>query len=159
MSFRRLPLLAFLAAGLTSVGSAAPVAFDEVRAVFEGKCLECHNPEKTKGKLLMTTREGFLKGGESAAALIGVAADQSELVKRLLLPADHDDLMPPKGGPLPAAEIDLLRRWVAEGAVWPAGVVLVAKDKAKEEAKAELVQKLTTLEKLEIFPESITLET
>ena len=60
MSFRRLPLLAFLAAGLTSAATAAPVAFDEVRAIFEGKCLECHNPDKTKGKLLMTTREGFL---------------------------------------------------------------------------------------------------
>jgi mono/diheme cytochrome c family protein len=159
MSFRRLPLFAFLAAGLTSAVSAAPVAFDEVRAVFEGKCLECHNPDKTKGKLLMTTREGFLKGGESGAALLGVAADQSELVKRLVLPKDHDDIMPPKGGPLPAAEIDVIRRWVAEGAAWPAGVVLAAKDKAKEEAKAELTQKLTTLEKLEIFPESVTLET
>jgi len=159
MSFRRLPLLAFLAAGLTSAVTAAPVAFDEVRAIFEGKCLECHNPDKTKGKLLMTSREGFLKGGESGAALIGVDADKSELVKRLVLPKDHDDIMPPKGGPLPAAEIDVIRRWVAEGAAWPTGVVLAAKDKAKEDAKAELAQKLTTLERLEIFPESVTLET
>ena len=80
MSFRRLPLLAFLTAGLTSAAAAAPVAFDEVRAIFEGKCLECHNPDKTKGKLLMTSREGFLKGGESGAALIGVDAETSELV-------------------------------------------------------------------------------
>ena len=159
MSFRRLPLLAFLTAGLTSAAIAAPVAFDEVRAIFEGKCLECHNPDKTKGKLLMTSREGFLKGGESGAALIGVDAEKSELVKRLVLPKDHDDIMPPKGGPLPAAEIDVIRRWVAEGAAWPTGVVLAAKDKAKEDAKAELAQKLTTLEKLEIFPESVTLET
>ena len=159
MSFRRLPLLAFLTAGLTSAAAAAPVAFDEVRAIFEGKCLECHNPDKTKGKLLMTSREGFLKGGESGAALIGVDAEKSELVKRLVLPKDHDDIMPPKGGPLPAAEIDVIRRWVAEGAAWPTGVVLAAKDKAKEDAKAELAQKLTTLEKLEIFPESVTLET
>ncbi|PAZ05838.1 MAG: cell surface protein [Opitutia bacterium AMD-G1] len=159
MSFRRLPLLAFLAAGLTAAADAAPVAFDEVRAIFEGKCLECHNPDKTKGKLLMTSREGFLKGGESGAALIGVDAEKSELVKRLVLPKDHDDIMPPKGGPLPAAEIDVIRRWVAEGAAWPAGVVLAAKDKSKEEAKAELTQKLATLERLEIFPESISLET
>jgi hypothetical protein len=160
MSFRpRLPLLALLAVGLTSLASAAPVAFDEVRAIFEGKCLECHNPDKTKGKLLMTTREAFLKGGEGGHALIGVDVAQSELIKRLTLPKEHDDIMPPKNGPLPAAEIDVIRRWVAEGAVWPAGVVLAAKDKSKEEAKAELTQKLATLEKLEIFPESISLET
>ena len=160
MSFRpRLPLLTLLAVGLTSLASAAPVAFDEVRAIFEGKCLECHNPDKTKGKLLMTTREAFLKGGEGGHALIGVDVAQSELIKRLTLPKEHDDIMPPKNGPLPAAEIDVIRRWVAEGAVWPAGVVLAAKDKSKEEAKAELTQKLATLEKLEIFPESISLET
>jgi mono/diheme cytochrome c family protein len=160
MPFRcRLPFLALLAVGLTSLASAAPVAFEEVRAIFEGKCLECHNPDKTKGKLLMTTREAFLKGGDSGHALIGVDAAQSELVKRLTLPKDHDDIMPPKGGPLPAAEIDVIRRWVAEGAAWPAGVTLAAKDKSKEEAKAELTQKLATLEKLEIFPESVSLET
>ena len=160
MSFRpRLPLLTLLAVGLASLASAAPVAFDEVRAIFEGKCLECHNPDKTKGKLLMTTREAFLKGGEGGHALIGVDVAQSELIKRLTLPKEHDDIMPPKNGPLPAAEIDVIRRWVAEGAVWPAGVVLAAKDKSKEEAKAELTQKLATLEKLEIFPESISLET
>ena len=160
MSFRpRLPLLTLLAVGLTSLASAAPVVFDEVRAIFEGKCLECHNPDKTKGKLLMTTREAFLKGGEGGHALIGVDVAQSELIKRLTLPKEHDDIMPPKNGPLPAAEIDVIRRWVAEGAVWPAGVVLAAKDKSKEEAKAELTQKLATLEKLEIFPESISLET
>jgi len=160
MPFRcRLPFLALLAVGLTSLASAAPVAFEEVRAIFEGKCLECHNPDKTKGKLLMTTREAFLKGGDSGHALIGVDAAQSELVKRLTLPKDHDDIMPPKGGPLPAAEIDVIRRWVAEGAAWPAGVTLAAKDKSKEEAKAELTQKLATLEQLEIFPESVSLET
>ena len=128
MTFRPLRPLAFLLAGLAAAASAAPVAFDEVRAILEGKCLECHNPDKTKGKLLMTTREALLKGGESGHALIGVAADQSELVKRLTLPKDHEDLMPPKGGPLPAAEIDVLRRWVAEGAAWPAGATLAAKE-------------------------------
>ncbi|NDA65673.1 MAG: cell surface protein, partial [Verrucomicrobia bacterium] len=113
-------MLTLLAVGLTTFASAAPVAFDEVRAIFEGKCLECHNPDKTKGKLLMTTREAFLKGGEGGHALIGVDVAQSELIKRLTLPKEHDDIMPPKNGPLPAAEIDVIRRWVAEGAAWPA---------------------------------------
>ena len=159
MSLRRCSLFAFLAVALTGVVSAAPVAFDEVRGILEGKCLECHNPDKTKGKLLMTTREGFLKGGASGAALLGVAADQSELVKRLVLPKDHDDLMPPKGGPLPAAEIDVLRRWVAEGGVWPAGVTLSAKAKPAADPAADLARKLPTLEKLELFPAAVTLET
>ena len=146
MPFRcRFPLLALLAVGLTSLASAAPVAFDEVRAIFEGKCLECHNPEKTKGKLLMTTREGFLKGGEGGHALIGVDIAQSELIKRLTLPKEHDDIMPPKNGPLPAAEIDVIRRWVAEGATWPAGVVLAAKVAAPVAAAPAALSRLEQL--------------
>ena len=150
------PLLALL---WSAFALAAPVSFEEVRAVFEGKCLECHNPEKTKGKLLMTTREAFLKGGESGTTLVSGDASKSELVRRLTLPKGHDDIMPPKEGPLPSAEIELVRRWVAEGAVWTTGVVLSSKNKEIEAARADLKQKLPTLEKLEIFPDKVSLET
>jgi hypothetical protein len=159
MIARRFLLSSLLAAAWAASLVAAPVAFDEVRAIFEGKCVECHHPAKTKGKLLLTTREAFLRAGESGHALIGVPAEQSELLKRLTLPAGHDDLMPPKGGPLPKAEIDVLRRWVAEGAAWPAGVTLAPKEKPATDAKADLARKLPTLEKLEVFPPAVTLET
>ncbi|MBM3826373.1 MAG: DUF1549 domain-containing protein [Verrucomicrobia bacterium] len=146
-----LPLL------LVSLAGAAPVSFDEVRPVLEGRCVECHNPAKVKGKLLMTTREEMAKGGESGASLL--SPKDGEIVKRITLPKGHDDIMPPKDGPLAAAEIDLLRRWVAEGAVWTSGVVLKARDKAEETARAELTAKLATIQKLEILPPSFSLET
>ncbi|MFM9147591.1 MAG: c-type cytochrome domain-containing protein, partial [Verrucomicrobiota bacterium] len=120
---------------LASALGAAPVSFDEVRPILEGRCVECHNPDKVKGKLLMTTREEMVKGGESGAPLLDPKS--GELVKRITLPKGHDDVMPPKDGPLAAAEIDLLRRWVAEGALWTSGVVLKARDKAVEAARAD----------------------
>jgi len=135
------------------------VNFAQVQAILESKCLECHNPDKVKGKLLMDTAAALLKGGESGPALIAGKPEESEIIKRLTLPADHDDIMPPKGGPLAAVEIDLLKRWVAEGAKWPQGVALRHKSSAEIKAVAALKEKLPTLTKLEIFPDKFALET
>ena len=101
-----------------AVAAPAPAAVDfaQVQAVLESKCLECHNPAKEKGKLLMHTAEALLKGGESGPSLVAGKPAESELIKRLVLPADHDDIMPPKGGPLAAKDVEILKRWIAEGA-------------------------------------------
>jgi hypothetical protein len=136
------------------------VTFEQVRPVLETRCVECHNPDKVKGKLLMHTQAAFLKGGANGPIVEPGQADRSELVKRVFLAKDHEDLMPPKGGPLPAAELALLRGWVAAGAPWTAGVTLVPRgQKSVEDPKAELLRKLTTVEKLEIFPPEVRLET
>jgi mono/diheme cytochrome c family protein len=148
-------------AALAPAVAAAPVGvdFSHVQAILETKCLECHNPNKVKGKLLMDTAEALLKGGESGPAMIAGKPDDSELIKRLVLPADHDDVMPPKGGPLPKADIDLLKRWIAEGAKWPQGVVARYKSPEEVKAMAALQEKLPALTKLEIFPDTFNLET
>jgi hypothetical protein len=70
---------------------AAPVAtvnfIRDVQPVLESRCLECHNPDKVKGGLLMHTADALLKGGDSGSSLVAPGKpDQSELLKRLLLP-------------------------------------------------------------------------
>ena len=140
--------------------AAESVTFEQVRPVLETRCVECHNPDKVKGKLLMHTQAAFLKGGANGPIVEPGQPDRSELVKRVFLAKDHEDLMPPKGGPLPAAELALLRGWVAAGAPWTAGVTLVPRgQKSVEDPKAELLRKLATVEKLEIFPPEVRLET
>lgn len=64
------------------VVTAAPadVDFSHVQAILETKCLECHNPNKVKGKLLMDTAEALLKGGESGPALVTSKPEESELI-------------------------------------------------------------------------------
>jgi YHS domain-containing protein len=42
-------------------------------------------------------------------------------VRRIELPPGDDDVMPAKGGPLTKEQQELVRRWVGEGADWPAG--------------------------------------
>ncbi len=131
----------------------------DVQPIFESKCLECHNPNKIKGKLLMDTAAALLKGGDTGPGLIAGKPDESEIIKRVVLPKDHDDIMPPKGGPLAANEVDVLRRWVADGAKWPEGLVLNYKTPEQRKALAELQKKLPTLKRIEILPGSYSLET
>lgn len=137
--------------------AADPVDFNrQIQPIFEASCLSCHGEEKPKGGLRMTTLEGILKGGDDGAGVVPGDPDKSPIYTHMVLPADHDDLMPPsnKGGPLPKASTDLVKQWIAEGAKWPDGVTLVAKkaeaavggdDAANVKAIYEHVVKSTTV--------------
>lgn len=91
---------------------------DFVVPILEGKCNECHNENKIKGKLRMDTHELLLAGAEGSdfPTLIPGDAEQSEMIVRVTLPSDHDEFMPTKGDPLTADEIQLLSLWIKAGA-------------------------------------------
>ena len=105
--------------------------FDAAREVLETRCLECHTPEKAKGELVMTTRDGFIKGGEGGTSLKPGDPATSEILTRVKLSADDADRMPPKkhGEPLSPAEIETLAAWIKADAPWPAGEILAPKAK------------------------------
>jgi len=91
---------------------------DMIDPIFEAKCISCHNAQRAKGELLLTTHKDILKGGESGQPSVTQGAPQeSELYKRVILPQDHKDRMPPEGKtPLQESEIALLKFWIASGA-------------------------------------------
>ncbi|MDP6795041.1 MAG: c-type cytochrome domain-containing protein [Verrucomicrobiota bacterium] len=109
-----------------------------VQGVFEARCIDCHGPKKAKGELRLDTLEATLKGGESEEPVLAPGkSGESELFKRIALKADHEDIMPPKGDPLTKEQIELIKKWIDEGANWPNGLVLVsAKDRAEAKAAA-----------------------
>ena len=122
--------------GLVSPGRAAPpVDFGrEVRPILAEHCTHCHgvDPKARKGKLRLDTADGAAKGGSSGQpAVVPGDPDASELVRRI---ASHDaDLVMPPGDekkPLTAAQKDILRRWVAEGAKYDAHWAFVPPVKA-----------------------------
>jgi uncharacterized membrane protein len=91
---------------------------DMIVPILNRKCMSCHNENKTKGDLLMTSYAHLLKGGKSEHPTLtpGVSA-ASDLYRRVTLPLDDDDRMPPKGkAPLTDNEIALLRWWIDQGA-------------------------------------------
>ncbi len=117
-----------LALAGTSAAQQAPPAISaddadffekRIRPVLADRCYECHSAKaaKLKGHLLLDTREGALKGGDTGPAFIAGDPDRSLLVKAVRW-TDEDTKMPPKKK-LAAAEIADLEEWVRRGAPDP----------------------------------------
>jgi hypothetical protein len=90
---------------------------DILQPLLQEKCGECHGAAKTKGGLRFDSFAALMQGGEHPTTISPGKADASELVRRLLLPAKHEEHMPPDGKPaLSPAQIALLRFWIDRGA-------------------------------------------
>lgn len=89
---------------------------DLIKPILKEKCFSCHNASKQKGKLRMDDKEAFLKGGENGAIVVVGQAENSEMIKRMLLDIDDKHHMSPKGKTQPTAEdITLLKWWINTG--------------------------------------------
>ena len=101
----------------------------EVWPLLSEKCLACHgrDPEKIKGGLDLTTSAGVKRGGESGEAAIVPGKPQLSPLF-LSVTRSHADwsAMPPKDNDaLTPAQVETLRRWIRDGAVWIEGDALV----------------------------------
>lgn len=89
---------------------------DVVQPLLKRKCYSCHGSSKQKGKLRLDAENYILKGGKDGKAIASGKPDESELIKRLLLPLNDDDHMPPKEKPqLTPNEVAVLSWWVSTG--------------------------------------------
>ena len=122
------PLLSLLtlAAMVASARAEAPDFAKDIAPILEASCVKCHCEAKAKGKLRMDTKEMAMKGGKDTKLIVAGKPDESALIKVLLLDPAADEAMPPEGkAPRPdAAKIELLKKWIEGGAVWPDGVTL-----------------------------------
>jgi hypothetical protein len=94
----------------------------QIRPILSDRCFHCHGPDEAdrKGGLRLDTQEGALAETPSGAhAVVPGDLDASELIWRITSDDDLDRMPPPDSGrSLSDEEIDLLRRWVAQGADW-----------------------------------------
>jgi hypothetical protein len=96
-----------------------PIVFNrDIRPILSDNCFFCHGPDRNKREadLRLDTLEGLHGKEGSPGALIPGKPDESQLVHRITS-ADPDEKMPPahSGKSLKPAEIDLIRRWIAQG--------------------------------------------
>lgn len=85
--------------------------------LLDAKCIQCHNSEKKKGNLQLTSIDLILKGGKKGPALVAYNSKESLMIQRMLLDPSDDKHMPPKGKPqLNSKEINLFYWWVQHGA-------------------------------------------
>lgn len=88
-----------------------------IQPILKQKCESCHNDQKTKGQLNMSSIAKILKGGKHGAIWKAGDAAHSHLVERMLLPLEAKEHMPPKGrAQLTVDERLLLQAWIQEGA-------------------------------------------
>ena len=95
----------------------AMVYSDVIQPILQTKCYSCHGKNKQKGKLRMDDSLRLMKGGKDGPVIIPGNAEKSEMAKRLSLPREDDDHMPPKEKPQPTEqEIALIHWWIKSGA-------------------------------------------
>ena len=115
--YRTITVLLFTVSA-TFLHAEDPVSFHkQVKPILQANCQGCHQPAKSKGAYVMTDFAKLLKGGESEeAAVVPGKPDESNLVAAITPDKDGESYMPPTGKALSKAEVELVRRWIAEGA-------------------------------------------
>ncbi|MFD0895049.1 hypothetical protein KBB96_03460 [Luteolibacter ambystomatis] len=85
---------------------------DQIFPLFQQSCLNCHNPDKTKGGLDLSTYSGAMKGGSGGK--IAEPGDKGSKIIAVCLQIT-DPKMPPEGEKLGPSQIDLLKGWIEGG--------------------------------------------
>ncbi len=93
---------------------------DHVRPILSNQCFACHGPDDKHrdADLHLDTRAGALADLGGYSAVMPGKPDASEMIKRILSD-DPDEIMPPpksKKPKLPARDVAILKKWIAQGA-------------------------------------------
>jgi hypothetical protein len=97
--------------------AAATFFHEQVLPILKQHCFACHSHQsrKVKGGLVLDSRSGWARGGESGPAIVPGNPDESLLIEAIR----RDGLEMPPTGKLPATLISTLEKWVADGAYDP----------------------------------------
>src|SRR5438046_1824508 len=91
----------------------------DVQPILTKRCFECHGAAKQRGGLRLDTAAGLRNGGKSGEVVVNGKSADSPLIHHVGAVGDAAR-MPPKGDPLTAEQIGLLRAWIDQGAKVPA---------------------------------------
>ena len=106
------------------------VNFEEnVKPILKSQCNQCHNPDKAKGGLDMSTLSALLRGSSSGAIVAPGDPDGSSLF--LSMAHKHEPFMPKDGDMRPAAELEVVKKWIAGGLIERRGGTARAVEKSK----------------------------
>ncbi len=110
-----------------SVAADEPVDFgSEIAPIFQQHCVRCHSPGVEKGDFSLATSEDL----NANEYVVASDADSSYLIELVTSQDGASPAMPKDAKPLSDGEVNLLRRWIEQGAKWPSDVVIREKSKA-----------------------------
>ena len=93
----------------------------QILPIFRNRCAECHTNGVYQGAFSIETGDAV----RSAGAIVPGDADSSELFARITS-GEKDYRMPPTGDALSTEQVELVRRWINEGAFWPENISLAS---------------------------------
>ena len=75
-----------------------------VQPILDLTCIKCHRPEKSAGRLKLDSYAAFAKGGKNGPGFVANSVEHSLFLKRMYLPLEDEDHMPPADHPQPTPE-------------------------------------------------------
>jgi len=112
-----------------------PIDFAKhVRPLLIINCLECHNRDDAKrnGNFILETRALAISTGSAPPAIVPGDPDKSPLITVMTLDPLHRRAMPPTPDKIWGVRLEILKRWIREGAAWPEDATLVHPREIKE---------------------------
>ncbi len=112
----RLSILCFSHCALVTlcVASDPPNFEDHVLPIFKEHCNGCHNPDKRKADLDLTTYSGVLKGS-SGGEVVKAGVPDTSWIYETITHAEGIEPMPPKKPKIAEAQIEMIHKWIAGG--------------------------------------------
>jgi WD40 repeat protein len=101
---------------------------DHILPLVEANCAKCHNSDKKKGDLDLTSYSSALAGGASGKIVVPGDADASKLWK--VINHLEDPSMPPNRGKMADKELATFKKWIAGGLLENLGSKAIAANKA-----------------------------
>jgi uncharacterized membrane protein len=102
--------------------STGTVSFSHhVKPILEAKCAMCHNASAQPGRMSLASQVEALQTGTLGVFIVPGQPDRSRFISHLSSVHASVKSMPPVGEALTQEEVGLIRRWISQGAHWPAG--------------------------------------
>ncbi|MBC8352743.1 MAG: PSD1 domain-containing protein [Planctomycetes bacterium] len=102
----------------------------DIAPILEERCWYCHGEDEQESGLRLDLRVKMLRGGDSGLSAVVPGKPEKSYLVEAINHAGEDIAMPPDEEKLPAKEIELLTRWIKEGAVWPGQMEAAAQEKS-----------------------------
>jgi hypothetical protein len=102
----------------------------DIAPILEERCWACHGEEEQESELRLDRRVNMLRGGNSGLSAVVPGKPEKSYLIDVIKHLDPDVKMPPDEEKIPANEIELLSRWIKEGAVWPGQMDAVVEEKS-----------------------------
>lgn len=91
----------------------ADIFADAILPILKSRCVSCHNADKKKGGLILSSFAEIAKGGEDGPGVVPGNLEKSGIYSRVTLPKDDKDFMPANGKkPLTSDQVAIIKWWI-----------------------------------------------